>query len=421
MRRRIAGVAFLLVLVGLVGLSVAFYNKAFTRTVDVTLLADRAGNQLTPPADVKVNGVIVGEARAVQAGPSGAVIRLALQPAAARTIPSNVSARLLPKTLFGEKFVDLVLPQNPQGNLRSGSVIPQDRTQTARETETAVNDLLPVLQTLKPDVLSTTLNRVSAALRGRGDRIGANLQLTRDYLVQFNPLIPTLGQDMAGLADFADTVTAAEPDLKRLLDDISVVNSNLVSQQQQLDAFLRTTAGSANTIRSFVADNSRRFVDLAAQSKPNLQLYAQYSPEFPCLANGLTQSGKFIGDSFGGLQPGLHITLEFTKDQGGYTPRQDEPKYLDTSPPNCFGLPKPAVPAADYNFRDGYRDNPPSTSTRGSAIVFAPTSYSTASAYGSALRDAVAPALGVSAAAVPDVAALLVGPLADGGSTGSAS
>ena len=54
--------------------------------------------------------MIVGEVRSVSSDGRKATIDLALQPRTVGLIPANVSARLLPKTLFGEKFVDLVLP-----------------------------------------------------------------------------------------------------------------------------------------------------------------------------------------------------------------------------------------------------------------------------------------------------------------------
>jgi virulence factor Mce-like protein len=417
-------VVFLVALVGMIALSIAFYQKAFTPVVQVTLNVDHIGNQLTPPTDVKVDGVIVGEARAVAPTATGAKVTLALDPDAARKLPSNVQARLLPKTLFGEKFVALVRPANPVGHLGAGSVIAQDQSSTARETETALNDLLPLLQTLKPDVVSTTLNAVSSAVRGRGERIGTNLQLTRDYLTQFNPELPTLAQDFAGTADLADNVNAAEPNIKTSLDNFSVISRNLVSEQQQLDSFLRTTTSVSGTLRDFVQQNAQRFVQLPAQSRPVLDTYARYAPEFPCLAKGFAMSNKTIGDAFGTLQPGLHITLEITKDNGGYAPSSDEPKYLDDRGPSCFGLPDPKVPAPDENFRDGYRDagGSPGQTTSGSAMpTFGSVSFSTASAYRTAINGTVAPALGVDADSVPDVARVLFGPVAGGTSTGSAS
>ena len=424
LRQRGAGVVFLAALVGLIALSIALYNKTFTPVVNVTLNVDHIGNQLTPPTDVKVDGVIVGEARAVAATADGARVTLALDPDAAKKLPSNVQARLLPKTLFGEKFVALVRPKDPVGRLVAGSVIAQDQSSTARETETALNDLLPLLQTLKPDVVSTTLNAVSSAVRGRGDRIGANLQLTRDYLTQFNPELPTLAHDFTGTADLADTVNAAEPDIKTSLDNFSVISTNLVSEQKQLDGFLRTTTSVSGLLRDFVQENAQRFVELPAQSRAPLETYARYAPEFPCLAKGLAVSSKSIGDAFGTLQPGLHITLEVTKDNGGYKPKADEPRYLDDRGPACYGLPDPQVPLPDINLRDGYHDasGSPGQATYGSATPsFGSASFSTASAYRTAINGVVAPALGVDAASVPDVARVLFGPVAGGTSTGSAS
>ncbi len=81
--------------------------------VHVTLEADRVGNQLAPPADVKLRGMIVGEVRSVAADGRKATVDIALKPKTAGLIPADVHARLLPKTLFGEKFVDLVLPARP--------------------------------------------------------------------------------------------------------------------------------------------------------------------------------------------------------------------------------------------------------------------------------------------------------------------
>jgi virulence factor Mce-like protein len=442
-RMRLAGLAFIVVIVLLIALTIALYQKAFTDVVTVTLQADRAGNQLTAPADVKLNGVIVGEAREVEASADGADITLALEPGMVDDIPQNVTARLLPKTLFGEKFVSLVLPEDPAGDsLQEGDVIPQDRSQTARELSTALDNLLPLLQTLKPQQVSTTLNALSTTLRGRGERIGNNLVLAGDYFEQFNPELPTLAEDFRGIADFADNLDAAAPDFLAVLDNLSVVNRNLVDQEQQLEGFLRSTTAVSGTFEDFLAENEDRFVTLAREGRLPLELFARYAPEFPCLAAGIAQSELFIGDAFGTLQPGLHITLEFTQDQGGYRPREDEPQYLDRRPPVCFGLERlpegqPDVPAPDINYQDGYNDrNGPDDSQRAAdadegggpppppglpGFPAAPVSFSSPDAQRSIINAAVAPVMGTSVDEVPDVAHLLFGPVARGTAVGLSS
>ena len=259
-RKRLFGLVFLAVIAGLVWLTVLFYTKAFTPVVTVTLQAGKAGNQLSAPADVKLRGLIVGEVREITTTGNGAEMRLALDPEQVGLIPANVQARLLPKTLFGEKFVSLELPEQPSAEMiGEGDVISQDRTENARETEEAINGLLPLLQALDPQDVSVTLNALSTALRGRGDQLGQNLELVDTYLKEFNPQIPTLGEDLRGLADFADNLDATTPDLIALLDDLSVINGNLVDQEQELNTFLTTTTGFSAEAESFLADNERRF------------------------------------------------------------------------------------------------------------------------------------------------------------------
>ncbi len=411
-KRRLSGVAFLLVLAMLVGLTVLFYRKAFTPVVHVSLKADRIGNQLSAPADVKVRGLVVGEVRGVHSTGSGATIDLALQPDKVKLIPANVQAQLLPKTLFGEKYVLLVVPTDPSSShLKAGDVIPQDRSTTALETEKVLDDLLPVLQALRPVELSETLNALSTALRGRGDQLGQNLVAAGAYFSRLNPALPTLAADMQGLADLSNTAADVTPNLLHVLDNLSASSRNLVQEKQSLDAFLVSTQGFAASAQSLLADNERRLVSLARVSQASLDLYAAYSPEFPCLLKGLAAYEPIVEKTFGGLTPGLHITLEPTQDNGGYAQGQ-EPRYRDTRRPYCNGLPTPKVPQGDASFDDGYG----TSATRAGAAAaryLNPTSGTNAT-----ISTVVAPLMGQLSDQVPALATLLLGPLAQGSTVG---
>ena len=415
--RRLSGVAFLVVLGLLVALTVALYNKSFTKVVRVTLKTDRIGNQLSAPADVKLRGLVVGEVRSVSSHGDGATVKLALDPDKAKLIPADVTAQLLPKTLFGEKYVLLSAPDLARGpHLRSGAVIGQDRTSTALETEKVLDDLMPVLQSLRPAELSMTLNALSTALRDRGDRLGGNLARSGAYFARLNPSLPTLAQDMQGLADVSNTTAAASRALLQVLDNLSASSLNLVDERSALDAFLASTGTFADSARTIVAGNQQRLVSLARDSLPSLNLYARYSPEFPCLAQGLSAYSPIIERAFGKGQSGLHITVEAIQDQGGYVPGQ-EPKYRDTRAPYCEGLPHPKVPAGDESFDDGYRTST-TPSSAAAAAYLAPTSPSDGSDL--AMAAVAAPVLGVPVDQVPDVVSLLFGPLARGNSVGLA-
>src|SRR4051794_34560351 len=228
-RRRLQGVAFLVVLAALLGLSVATYQKAFTDAATVTLKTDTAGNQLQEASDVKVRGVIVGEVREVRADLDGASIELAIAPEHLGQIPADVTARLLPKTLFGERFVSLVPPENPSSRpLADGDVIGQDRTENAIELQRVIDDLLPLLQAVPPQQLSYTLGAVADALRDRGDKLGDNLTRVGSYVGDINTVMPQLQHDISALADVSDTYDSAADDLLGVLDNLSITNSTIV-------------------------------------------------------------------------------------------------------------------------------------------------------------------------------------------------
>ena len=122
-RLRLIGVAFLAVIGLLIWLSLALYNKQFTAVDMVTLHTGSVGNEMHPGGQVLVRGVQVGEVRSITADGSGAVLRLAIQPGMVSRLPANVTAVMVPTTLFGERYVNLVLPETPVARRLSNDAV----------------------------------------------------------------------------------------------------------------------------------------------------------------------------------------------------------------------------------------------------------------------------------------------------------
>ncbi|MFI1168002.1 MCE family protein [Streptomyces sp. NPDC020801] len=406
LRLRLYGVTFIAVLGLLLSLAVAVYQRAFTPVVRITLKADSLGNQLDPRADVKLRGLLVGEVRAVRADGAKATLDLALKPEYVPDIPSDVSARLLPKTLFGEKYVDLVAPAGSTARpIRAGDVITQDRTKVGIEVQQLMNDLLPLLQTVRPGELNATLSAFATALEGRGGRIGDNLARVGDYLRRLNPHLPALKEDISRFADVTQVYADAAPDLMRILRNTVTTSRTIVEKRDQLAAALGMTATAAGTAQDFLDANGNRLITLGRVSRPTLELFARYSPEYPCLLNGLVRQEQASEDAFRGGE--MRITLEAVRPQGAYRPGE-EPRYADRSGPNCRGLPHPQVPGPKPKLNDGTSSGGSDGALPGGANV------SATAAEQRAVDSLVAPAMGVSADRVPPVATLLFGPLARG-------
>ncbi|MFI9253880.1 MCE family protein [Streptomyces sp. NPDC053069] len=406
LRLRLYGIAFLAVLALLLSLAVAVYQQAFTTVVPITLQAGTLGNQLDPRADVKLRGVLVGEVREVHADGTKATLDIALKPQYVTDIPSDVRARLLPKTLFGEKYVDLVAPTRSSARpIRAGDVITQDRTKTGIEVQQLMNDLLPLLRTVRPGELNATLSAFATALEGRGDRIGGNLTRVEGYLRRLNPHLPSLKEDISRFADVAEVYGDAAPDLMRILRNTVTTSRTIVQKQDQLAAGLRSTAAVAGTANGFLAENGDRLITLGRVSRPTLELFARYSPEYPCLFQGLARQEKASEDAFRGGE--MRITLEVVRPQGAYRPGE-EPVYGERSGPDCRGLPHPQVPGPKPHLDDGTSARSPGGALPGGVDV------SATAAEQRAVGSLVAPVLGVPADKVPPVATLLFGPLARG-------
>src|SRR6201747_971951 len=184
-RLLVSGVGFLTIMAMLVGLSIAVYNKAFTHFTTVTVKADKAGLQLSQFGDVRRHGVLVGRVHDVSNDGKEAVIRLDLSPSSAKDIPENARVDILPTTLFGQKFVDIIDPSDPSSKpLSSGDVIPASRVRTNVELQKILADLFPLLRSIRPADLSATLYSLATALRGRGNQIGETFVKLDSYLTK---------------------------------------------------------------------------------------------------------------------------------------------------------------------------------------------------------------------------------------------
>lgn len=421
LRYQAYGIALVVVLALLVGISVAAYQKRFTPVVDVTVNAQTVGTQLNVGGDVKMRGVVVGEIRRITSDGRSASIRLALQPEQARHIPANSSARFVPKTLFGERYVDLRPPEIASTRtIGSGDVIPEDRSAAALALNRVLDDLLPLLRTLEPAKVQATLNALATALEGRGEQIGDNLERLDAYLKEINPHLPAIKHDIKAIADVAKMYDEVIPDLAATLRHVSRTAQTVSEKERTLQEFLTSTTTFAVTARDFLGRHEARLIAVGDVNRPTLELLARYSPEYPCLLAGLAESdNEQLAKTFENRR--LHITMEIIKARPAYKPGQDSPEWTDDRGPNCRGLPNPDVPYdPGIHFEDGTQDDDYNNPGRSAASGLPPgLGGPSARVTGTAdekrtIGALTAPVTGESADEAPDITTLLFGPMARG-------
>ena len=252
-------------------------------------------------------------------------------------IPKDVTVRLLPKTLFGERFVALEVPPNAGGErLADGDTIGQDRSQNAIELQKVIDDTLPLLQAVAAagPQLHPRRRRRRPARPGQVPR-ARTWASTGEYFGQVNTVLPQLQADISKLADFADTYEGAADDLLAVLDNLSITNKTLVDQSEQLRRTFTVVGGSSsNVTASFLETNEQNLISLAQTSRPVLGVFAKYSPEYPCLLNGLSRFNPMISQAFGADgDPALNLNITVSlPPRNPYEPG-DQPAYIDQSGP----------------------------------------------------------------------------------------
>lgn len=345
--RRSAGVAFLLVMAVLAWFAIQVYQQKFSDDVLITLEADRIGNQLNKSSEVKARGVVVGTVRAVYPGQDGARVELAMKPETLPRLPRDVTALLIPKTLFGERYVQLSIPDgSTKDPLAAGDVIRQDRSKNAIELERVFDDLLPVLKAVQPQKLATTLTAISTALEGRGERIGQTMVATAAYLEEFNPNLPTLTEDLKDLAKVTKLYGDIAPDLLDALTDSSVTLGTVADQRTQLTDLYAQVTDSAQDVTTFLENNKENLIWLAAASRAPLELAAEFSPSFPCTLKALADLKPSVDKMLGAGtdEPGVHINVtKVVPDPGKYESGVDDPVYDETGGPRCYPSGVPPV------------------------------------------------------------------------------
>lgn len=420
----IAGVLYLVLIAALVTLSIAAFEKKlpWQSAATITLRTTAPGLELNPHSDVKFQGLRVGEVRSITSDGRTATIRLALDDSALRLLPANVDAAIVPKTLFGEKYVDLRLPASPStARLSAGGEIRQSTTSV--EIGTLFSDLVPVLDALKPQQLSIILNSLAQALDGRGATLARDVNQFRAFLVKLDPHLETFTHDVGQFTRTADIYADSAPDLLRLLSSAAGISRELlIPQEKDLSAVLDQTIATSGDVKHVLAQNAENLIRLSGRSRAVLAVLDQYSAALPCLLTGLHRFGILSNQAIGARGPFTNLIIDVISNNGPYKNPTDLPRNPKSDANNTnlpFGVPDWKPHCAQFSpevlaLEDAAPNSEP---LRGTAIdppgtaSSAPSGAAVQEARAAMARALAAHSLGVPADQVPGYAELLIAPM----------
>lgn len=338
---RLAGVAGLLTLVAVVGSTLGVYQKVFVSSVDVTVQSGRAGLLLDRGAKVRVNGMPVGEVRSVELDGEGEVrIALALDPGSAELIPAGIEADITPSTVFGAKYVDLLVPDGVDA---AAQPIQGGDTIRAAEVGVEANDVFAQVQdlltTVDPGQLNSTLTAMSTALEGRGDQLGDYLVRVNRYVGALNGSSDALTADIRLGAEVADLYADVSPQLLDIASQGSVTARTLDEKSATLQALLVDLTAAADRTRGFLGTIESPLVSALDVMRPVLASFEKFSPEFTCLLQALVQHRDKVNTVLGGSEPGIQGLVSLLPASPGYEYPRDLPQLIPNARPSCLSLP----------------------------------------------------------------------------------
>lgn len=272
------------VIVGIIAVTVIAFNRDFTSYARVILTSDRAGLVMEPNAPVKFHGVQVGRVSSIQ--PNGPVkLQLDLYPDQLKYIPANIGAQITAPTVFGAKYVELLPPKDPSPKrLAAGAVVKSDNVSI--EVNTVFQNLAGVLNQIDTAKLNAVLTALAEGFRGKGEALGEAITDLNQVLMAVNPRSETIRADYRALKGFADTYSAAAPNLVTVLDAASTTSSTITNNAQALDSLLLNVIGLSNSGVNLIGPSKGNLVHAINVLEPTTRLLMKYNPELTCMLVG---------------------------------------------------------------------------------------------------------------------------------------
>ncbi|CAM5740397.1 MCE family protein [Mycolicibacterium aubagnense] len=343
---RIAAAVLISVMVAAVVFTYLSYTAAFTPTDTVSVMAPRAGLVMDSDAKVKYRGIQVGKVQEIDYAGDQAKLKLSVLSDQMRYIPANARVRLGSTTGIPgpSRWNSCRRSIRRRKSLRPGALVQAKDVQL--EMNTVFQTLTDLLDKIDPVSLNATVTALGEGLRGHGDDAGAAVAGLSKYLQYFNPKLPTLQQDFQDTATVAGIYGDAAPDLAKVLDTAPTVSKTLIDEKDDLNAALLASTGFANNAYATISPAADDYIAAIQRLRAPLKVLGDYSPEFPCLIQGLSKAVDRFGPVFGGVKPGLFVSSNFFPGAPNYTYPESLPMVNASGGPNCRGLPD--VPSKQF-------------------------------------------------------------------------
>lgn len=286
-QRVLTGAIALLLLVATITVGVKGAFGAFDGGYRLIGTFDAAGQGLLPGSDVKVNGVNIGQVRRIDLVDGKAKVTLMIKDG--EEVPQGASATIRPKTLFGEKFVDIDPAVAEPGARPLGNGDEIENTLGGFELEQVLAETYPLLQSIDPMELTTVLGALAEGGDGLGDEINRTLVNGEELSQVFADNAANTEQFLGDLAQLSDELAGQAETILEVADAANVALPTLNDNEDDVVALLEQAGRLSNDVADLLEANQPFVRAAMTEGSRTLQLlYDQRTQVIP-LVVGLRQ------------------------------------------------------------------------------------------------------------------------------------
>jgi phospholipid/cholesterol/gamma-HCH transport system substrate-binding protein len=330
------------------------FHAEFTRAI-----------QVFPAVKVRVLGVAVGQVEDVRNGRNGVDVTFSITDPDIR-LPSDVKAVIVPASLLGERYIQLLPAYSGGPQLPDGATIPLSRTGVPAEPDDLLRSLNDYMGGLDPHTVKRFVENAAQVLKGNGEdlnrliehgssvisTLNAKREDLKTLIVELDKLTSALSTRQRGIADLIQhynvVAHAVVDDRKALEGTISGLNqaalqlaSLLIAHRQPLHQDIESLTRTGRTL-------SRNVNAFAGTGRWATRLFraASRAADFNADWLRLNQQGHEIGALI--LIRLEQRLMELCQDSG--SPQCSVPQYWAAHAPQLFCFkavcPKPKGPAS---------------------------------------------------------------------------
>lgn len=289
------------------------------------------GDSLGVGSDVKFRGLRVGRVLAVEAGDDPAASIL-LMDEHADQIPADVVARVLPSTLFGNEYVELVSDRGT-GHLADGAVIPADRSAGTLRLMDTFDATQRLLVAVDPARLDAAVSELAEALDGRGASLAGFAADADRILGRWAEREPTFYRDLGLLARNVDTLADVEPQLVAALRDSLPTARTLADQERATRRLMTDATVLVRDVRGFLDTRTAILARTLRGTAATLEVFAARHTAFETLLAKLPAVLRNGATAIEGTKIRMNGALALTFPDP-YGP-EDCPRYGALAGPSC--------------------------------------------------------------------------------------